>query len=310
MTNNSEISIDNLIKRIYKSYVEIKVGEFREIDRDMLLSDIGLLYTNIKNLYPTTQIPLIEFDLEQNQLINEDTTKEQIVISNTEEILISNPNEISVETPISQTEEKEIQVKEVEIENTGKTSTSFDLSMFEDANHLELEPVQKQDLIDKKSDNTSSPILKGFFGGKSDEKLTKQDLKSVPKIEEEKAKQETISHDKIKDESKVEISSKVPEIEPEKKNTNNIMDFLHHEDKKDTKDIYSFLDINTRIGLIELFFKGNSLELTECLVKLNKLSNRSDCIQVIDKFAATFGVDKKEDIYKQFVSLVDRKLSL
>lgn len=301
MTNNSEISIDNLIKRIYKSYVEIKVGEFREIDRDMLLSDIGLLYTNIKKLYPNTQIPLIEFDLEQNNLILEESPKEEIVLSNVEDI--------AVETPISQIEEKEIAVKEVEIEKTETTSTTFDLSMFEDENHLELESVETPSLIDKKSDNTSSPVLKGFFGGKSNEKLTKQDLKSVPKIEEEKAKQETIKLDTKIDVSKVEISSKVPDAEPEKKNTNNIIDFLHHEEKKDTKDIYSFLDINTRIGLIELFFKGNSLELTECLVKLNKLTNREDSIRVIDKFAATFGVDKKEDIYKQFVGLVDRKLS-
>ena len=88
------------------------------------------------------------------------------------------------------------------------------------------------------------------------------------------------------------------------------MDFLHHEEIKQTKDIYSFLDINTRIGLIELFFKGNSLELTECLVKLNKLSDKEECVKVIDKFAETFGVDKKEEIYKQFVNLVDRKLNI
>ena len=69
------------------------------------------------------------------------------------------------------------------------------------------------------------------------------------------------------------------------------------------------LDINTRIGLIELFFKGNSIELTECLVKLNKLSDKEECVKVIDKFAETFGVDKKEEIYKQFVNLVDRKLN-
>jgi hypothetical protein len=57
MANNSELSIDDLIKRIYKSYVDIKVGEFREIDRDMLLGDIGLLYSSIKDLYPTNTIP-------------------------------------------------------------------------------------------------------------------------------------------------------------------------------------------------------------------------------------------------------------
>jgi hypothetical protein len=97
-------------------------------------------------------------------------------------------------------------------------------------------------------------------------------------------------------------------LEPEKKNANNIIDFLHHNEKKEIRDIYSFLDINTRIGLVELFFKSNSLELTECLVKLNKLTDREECIQVINKFAAIFGVEETEDIYKQFVNLIDRKL--
>ena len=63
MANNSELSIDDLIKRIYKSYIDIKVGEFREIDGDLLLSDIGLLYTSIKDLYPSNNIPIIELDL-------------------------------------------------------------------------------------------------------------------------------------------------------------------------------------------------------------------------------------------------------
>ena len=297
MTNNSEISIDNLIKRIYKSYVEIKVGEFREIDRDMLLSDIGLLYTNIKKLYPSTETPIIEFELDQKNSVVNETIQDRNATSKNEE------------------EKKDIITsKNVENENITNeeiygTSPIFDLSMFEDADHLELEPTQKQNLIDKKSDNTSSPILKEFLS-KAEEKPTIQDFKSIPKMEENRVKLEEIIPETKKEESKVENLNKASEVEPDKKNTNNIMDFLHHEEKKETKDIYSFLDINTRIGLIELFFKGNSLELTECLVKLNKLSDKEECVKVIDKFAETFGVDKKEEIYKQFVNLVDRKLNI
>ena len=150
MTNNSEISIDNLIKRIYKSYVEIKVGEFREIDRDMLLSDIGLLYTNIKKLYPSTETPITEFELDQKNSVVNETIQDRNATSKNEE------------------EKKDIITsKNVENENITNeeiygTSPIFDLSMFEDADHLELEPTQKQNLIDKKSDNTSSPILKEF----------------------------------------------------------------------------------------------------------------------------------------------------
>ena len=170
MTNNSEISIDNLIKRIYKSYVEIKVGEFREIDRDMLLSDIGLLYTNIKKLYPSTETPIIEFELDQKNSVVNETIQDRNATSKNEE------------------EKKDIITsKNVENENITNeeiygTSPIFDLSMFEDADHLELEPTQKQNLIDKKSDNTSSPILKEFLS-KAEETPTIQDFKSIPKME-------------------------------------------------------------------------------------------------------------------------------
>ena len=297
MTNNSEISIDNLIKRIYKSYVEIKVGEFREIDRDMLLSDIGLLYTNIKKLYPSTETPIIEFELDQKNSVENETIQDRNAISKNEE----EKNDIITS--------KNVERENITNEEIYGTSPIFDLSMFEDADHLELEPTQKQNLIDKKSDNTSSPILKEFLS-KAEEKPTIQDFKSIPKMEENRVKLEEIIPETKKEESKVENLNKASEVEPDKKNTNNIMDFLHHEEIKQTKDIYSFLDINTRIGLIELFFKGNSLELTECLVKLNKLSDKEECVKVIDKFAETFGVDKKEEIYKQFVNLVDRKLNI
>ena len=297
MTNNSEISIDNLIKRIYKSYIEIKVGEFREIDRDMLLSDIGLLYTNIKKLYPSTETPIIEFELDQKNSVENETIQDRNAISKNEE----EKNDIITS--------KNVESENITNEEIYGTSPIFDLSMFEDADHLELEPTQKQNLIDKKSDNTSSPILKEFLS-KAEEKPTIQDFKSIPKMEENRVKLEEIIPETKKEESKVENLNKASEVEPDKKNTNNIMDFLHHEEIKQTKDIYSFLDINTRIGLIELFFKGNSLELTECLVKLNKLSDKEECVKVIDKFAETFGVDKKEEIYKQFVNLVDRKLNI
>ena len=297
MTNNSEISIDNLIKRIYKSYIEIKVGEFREIDRDMLLSDIGLLYTNIKKLYPSTETPIIEFELDQKNSVENETIQDRNAISKNEE----EKNDIITS--------KNVESENITNEEIYGTSPIFDLSMFEDVDHLELEPTQKQNLIDKKSDNTSSPILKEFLS-KAEEKPTIQDFKSIPKMEENRVKLEEIIPETKKEESKVENLNKASEVEPDKKNTNNIMDFLHHEEIKQTKDIYSFLDINTRIGLIELFFKGNSLELTECLVKLNKLSDKEECVKVIDKFAETFGVDKKEEIYKQFVNLVDRKLNI
>ncbi|MBL7788745.1 MAG: hypothetical protein JNL75_02795 [Chitinophagales bacterium] len=296
MSNNSEISIDDLIKRIYKSYVEIKVGEFREIDRDLLLSDIGLLYTSIKNLYPSNEIPAIEFDLSQKA--------PSIEIENSKTKSDFKAESIDKNEDIREgidDSKKNVSVEENQIPTKEEKTTVIDLSIFEDAEQLTTNETMDSNLVDRKSDNTSSPVLKGFQSEVKPTEQKLQDLQSVPKVVNLESEKESIK--------KVELKSNIEEvIENDKKSKSDIMDFLHHDDKKTTRDIYSFLDLNTRIGLIELFFKGNSMELTECLVWLNKLDTKEACMKVIDKFAVRFGVDKTEDIYKQFVGLVDRKL--
>ncbi len=303
MANNSELSIDDLIKRIYKSYIDIKVGEFREIDRDLLLSDIGLLYTSIKDLYPSNNLPLIELDLaaaskkEEIENMDEDTTTESI------DIQLEQNSELEgseLENKMEKTKEECIAKHSAE-----QKVVELDISVCEDNRDLE-EYIQEKpmSLLDKKSNNTSSSILKEYKFQAPDTNV------EVVKIDA------TIPSVKIAETDPRRVNASNTEntiiqeeiLEPEKKNANNIIDFLHHNEKKEIKDIYSFLDINTRIGLVELFFKSNSLELTECLVKLNKLTDREECIQVINKFAAIFGVEETEDIYKQFVNLIDRKL--
>jgi len=326
MAKNSEIAIDDLIKRIYKSYVEIKVGEFREIDRDMLLNDIGLLYTSIKDLYPSSQLPAIEFDLIQKKL-NTNIPEHEIEIhpkpklevleverkqDDTPEIEREIPVEL-IQKPIElERSEEKTPSSEEEIQKEEKITT-MDLSMFEDAEQLESSSLEASNLIDKKSDNTTSPVLQSFqtepkeINGKF---LNYQDIPTVvekvaevivPKMEEVQSAPNTVL------EEEKPIVQNLNQ-ENDRKSKSDIMDFLHHEDKKTARDIYSFLDLNTRIGLIELFFKGNSLELTECLVWLNKLDTREACIKVIDKFAVKFDIGTDDEIYKQFVSLVDRKL--
>jgi hypothetical protein len=303
MANNSELSIDDLIKRIYKSYIDIKVGEFREIDRDLLLSDIGLLYTSIKDLYPSNNLPLIELDLaaaskkEEIENIGEDTTTESI------DIQLEQNSELEgseLENKIEKTKEEVIVKHSAE-----QKIVELDISMCEDNRDLE-ENIQEKpiSLLDKKSDNTSSRILNEYKVQAPDayEEVVKIDATS-PSVKIAETDPRRV---KASDNEDTIIQEEI--LEPEKKNANNIIDFLHHNEKKEIRDIYSFLDINTRIGLVELFFKSNSLELTECLVKLNKLTDREECIQVINKFAAIFGVEETEDIYKQFVNLIDRKL--
>jgi hypothetical protein len=303
MANNSELSIDDLIKRIYKSYIDIKVGEFKEIDRDLLLSDIGLLYTSIKDLYPSNNIPIIELDLaaaskkEEIENMDEDTTTESI------DIQLGQDSELEgseFENKMEKTKEEVIVTHSAE-----QKIVELDISMCEDNRDLE-ENIQEKtiSLLDKKSDNTSSRILNEYKVQAPDAnvEVVKIDATSPSvKIAETDPRRVNASNTE-----NTIIQEEI--LEPEKKNANNIIDFLHHNEKKEIRDIYSFLDINTRIGLVELFFKSNSLELTECLVKLNKLTDREECIQVINKFAAIFGVEETEDIYKQFVNLIDRKL--
>ena len=303
MANNSELSIDDLIKRIYKSYIDIKVGEFREIDGDLLLSDIGLLYTSIKDLYPSNNIPIIELDLaaaskkEEIENIDEDTTTESI------DIQLGQDSELEgseFENKIEKTKEEFIVKHSAE-----QKVVELDISICEDNSDLE-ENIQEKptSFLDKKSYSTSSRIINEYKvqAPDADEEVVKIDA-TIPSVKIAETDPQRVNASNTED---TIIQEEI--LEPEKKNATNIIDFLHHNEKKEIRDIYSFLDINTRIGLVELFFKSNSLELTECLVKLNKLTEREECIQVINKFAAIFGVEETEDIYKQFVNLIDRKL--
>ena len=303
MANNSELSIDDLIKRIYKSYIDIKVGEFREIDGDLLLSDIGLLYTSIKDLYPSNNIPIIELDLaaaskkEEIENIDEDTTTESI------DIQLGQDSELEgseFENKIEKTKEEFIVKHSAE-----QKVVELDISICEDNSDLE-ENIQEKptSFLDKKSYSTSSRIINEYRVQAPDAnaEVVKIDA-TIPSVKIAETDPQRVNASNTED---TIIQEEI--LEPEKKNATNIIDFLHHNEKKEIRDIYSFLDINTRIGLVELFFKSNSLELTECLVKLNKLTEREECIQVINKFAAIFGVEETEDIYKQFVNLIDRKL--
>ncbi len=191
--------------------------------------------------------------------------------------------------------------------------TTMDLSMFEDAEQLESSSLEVSNLIDKKSDNTTSPILQSFQTEPKEVNGKFLNYQDIPTVVQKAAEVVVTKVEEVQSTPKKVLEDEPPIIhtlnqENDRKSKSDIMDFLHHDDKKTARDIYSFLDLNTRIGLIELFFKGNSLELTECLVWLNKLDTREACIKVIDKFAAKFDVGTDDEIYKQFVSLVDRKL--
>lgn len=87
-----------------------------------------------------------------------------------------------------------------------------------------------------------------------------------------------------------------------------IQDYLN-KDEAPKKEIYDYLDLNTRIGLVEKFFKGNSIELSECLMKMNSKSSKMECIEILKNYQTKYGIDSKEEIYQTFMELLDRKYS-
>lgn len=87
-----------------------------------------------------------------------------------------------------------------------------------------------------------------------------------------------------------------------------IQDYLN-KDEAPKKEIYDYLDLNTRIGLVEKFFKGNSIELSECLMKMNSKSSKMECIEILKNYQTKYGIDSNEEIYQTFMELLDRKYS-
>jgi hypothetical protein len=153
--------------------------------------------------------------------------------------------------------------------------------------------------------------------------IVKQEEISVPNTEiknEDSAFElsfieEVVSPAEIKEENKPEITKEEVSKEVEANDTKKsffssgaIQDYLN-KDEAPKKEIYDYLDLNTRIGLVEKFFKGNSIELSECLMKMNSKTSKMECIEILKNYQTRYGIDKKEEIYQTFVELLDRKFS-
>jgi hypothetical protein len=112
-----------------------------------------------------------------------------------------------------------------------------------------------------------------------------------------------------KDENIEEVISNIDETSDTKNSiisSGAIQDYLN-KDEAPKKEIYDFLDLNTRIGLVEKFFKGNSIDLSECLMKMNSKNSKIECIEILKNYQTKYGIDNKEEIYQTFMELLDRK---
>jgi len=92
----------------------------------------------------------------------------------------------------------------------------------------------------------------------------------------------------------------------QKISTSKIMDFLHKEEQP-KKEISEFLDFNTRIGLVQNFFKGNALELSECLMAMNKTNSESESVDILQYYASKLQIDPKSDSYLLFLDIIKRR---
>jgi len=91
-----------------------------------------------------------------------------------------------------------------------------------------------------------------------------------------------------------------------KMSSDSILKFLK-KDENPEKDIYSFIDLNTRIGLVDKFFMGDIAEFNSCLFFLSKAESIYESIDIIDGYAHKYGIQQSSEIYNTLTQIVDRK---
>lgn len=260
MKHNDHYDVDALIKNIYQAYIDIKSKDFDEIQKDMLLDNIKLLYSKIKEI-PTAVIPN-ELRLEPKIEIKSEPIIEKSPIIYEKETPLSNPIE-NLKNDI-QLEAKAIEISSPQDE-AEMTIVASDALIIE-----KMDP--EHSIEDKVSDIISNDV---------------SPIKQPDELVEEMTSE-------LSSQTKTSLSS------------SNITDYLKS-DNSAKRDIFDYIDINSRIGLVEIFFKGNSIELTEALSLINRTEDKSECMNILKMYANKNGISNKEDIYETFSQLIERK---
>lgn len=126
-----------------------------------------------------------------------------------------------------------------------------------------------------------------------------KEIQSKLRVEKQKTENSIVEREKPIDSSEA--------IEPSlKMSSDSILKFLK-KDEHPEKDIYSFIDLNTRIGLVDKFFKGDITEFNSCLFFLSKAESIEESIEIIDGYAQKYNVHKSSEIYNTLTQIVDRK---
>ena len=126
-----------------------------------------------------------------------------------------------------------------------------------------------------------------------------KEIQSKLRVEKQKIENSIIENVKPIDTSEA--------IEPPlKMSSDSILKFLK-KDENPEKDIYSFIDLNTRIGLVDKFFKGDITEFNSCLFFLSKAESIEESIDIIDGYAHKYDIHQSSEIYNTLTQIVDRK---
>ena len=259
MKHNDHYDVDALIKNIYQAYIDIKSKDFDEIQKDMLLDNIKLLYSKVKEI--PTLIKSNELGLESKIDLRSEPLLEISSVSSEKETPLSNPIE-------NLKEDTQLEAKAIEI-----SSPQDEAEMT----------IVASDTIDEKMDPEPSLVDKVS-------EIIPNDVSTETQSEELVEEMTT----GLSSQTKTSLSS------------SNITDYLKS-DNSAKRDIFDFIDINSRIGLVEIFFKGNSIELTEALSLINRTEDRSECMKILKMYANKNGISDKDDIYETFAQLIERK---
>jgi hypothetical protein len=233
--NTPSSKIDQIIKRIYSTYIDIKASEFDELKKDIMLEDIKNLYALVKDLSPN------------NYSLISDAHQEVI-----EKI---KPKEIPLE---------------ISLDSSDETNTNDFIDEQKEANN-----TNKNELFSIESFN--------FDFEKSE---TPDNLIEAPKTIENKVFEEKV------------VAKETPKIEKP---------IFGQKAEKVGKEIYDFIDLNARIGLVEKFFKGNSIELSECLMKVNQKNTLNESVDLMNQYAQKYNISELDDIYQTFLDIINRK---
>lgn len=233
--NTPTPKIDQIIKRIYSTYIDIKASEFDELKKDIMLEDIKNLYALVKDLSPNNYSLISE----AHQDVIEKIKPREIPL----EITLDDTIETKSNNVIEETKES-LNTPENEIFSI--ESFNFDFEKTENA-EVEIEPIK---VIENK------------------------------KVEEKPIEKET------------------PKIEKP---------IFGQKAEKVGKEIYDFIDLNARIGLVEKFFKGNSIELSECLMKVNQKNTLNESVDLMNQYAQKYNISELDDIYQTFLDIINRK---